>query len=106
MKKPSECNTLFHEKRKKVSHIVWHAATGDWVKLPNVLHHIDEDPFNNELSNLQLMSRSEHNSYHNRGKKHHHYGKTGKHAMAWKGDDAKPASKYMRIWAARQKAKF
>ena len=103
MTKPSECYSLFSEKRKKVSHIVWHAATGDWIELPEVLHHIDGNSFNNELSNLQLMSRSEHNAFHMRGKKHHQYGKTGKDSQAWKGEDASPHAKYMRWWTPKQR---
>ncbi len=36
------------------------------IKIPEnfVLHHVDENPWNNEFSNLWLMSRSNHNSLH------------------------------------------
>ena len=33
-----------------------------------VVHHIDKDPLNNEISNLKVMTRGEHNILHNTGK--------------------------------------
>ena len=62
---PIERRTLFSDKKKKVSHIVWHAATGCWVDSDKVIHHIDENTYNNELGNLQLMTRSDHAILHN-----------------------------------------
>lgn len=40
------------------------------VELPKeiCIHHIDENPFNNDLSNLMLIHLKEHSSYHNKGK--------------------------------------
>ena len=45
-------------------HILEHRAL---VKAPAhlVVHHKDEDPTNNSLDNLELMSRSEHTRLHN-----------------------------------------
>ena len=40
----------------------------------NVIHHIDNNKTNNEISNLKLMSLSEHSKLHNAGTNHHKYG--------------------------------
>ena len=131
IKIPSKRYTLFSDKREEVSHIVWHAATGYWPRLPEMIHHIDENPSNNELSNLRLMTISEHISLHHTGKIYteeskakmsaaktgtthsektkakmsaSHLGKyTGESSWNWKGDAAKPQSKYMREWRARRR---
>jgi len=67
---PPRRHGLFHNGRKRVSHTIWHVATEDWPQKHEVIHHIDEDPFNNELGNLQLMTKSEHNVLHHNGAKH------------------------------------
>jgi hypothetical protein len=36
-----------------------------WV----VVHHVDNNPLNNDINNLQAMTRSEHSSLHNKGSK-------------------------------------
>ena len=33
----------------------------------NVVHHKDENPFNNDITNLEIMSISDHFSLHNKG---------------------------------------
>ena len=43
--------------------VVWIRAYGEIPK-GMVIHHIDEDRANDDLSNLQLMTRNGHNSYH------------------------------------------
>ena len=60
---------------KRYSHIVWHARTGHWPEWPEVIHHIDNDTTNDDFSNLQLMSDSEHKSLHNRGENNPMYDK-------------------------------
>lgn len=47
---------------------VWQAYTGETIPKGYVIHHIDEDPTNNEFDNLQLMSWQEHLSLHHKGK--------------------------------------
>lgn len=115
--------------RKKYSHYVWYQNTGHWPIPPDeVIHHIDGNPTNNSFDNLQLMSDFEHKSLHNRGESHPMYGKRGKESPNfgkilseehkakisasrmgknnpnWKGDNATPHSKYMRIWRKRKKS--
>jgi hypothetical protein len=41
---------------------------GRKLKSNEVVHHIDGDKFNNDLSNLQLMTREEHSRLHQIGK--------------------------------------
>lgn len=47
------------------------------MKVPEgfVVHHKDNNPLNNCILNLQLLSRSEHNSIHKSGENCHFYGK-------------------------------
>ena len=47
-------------------------AIGRELKEGEVVHHIDHDKTNNDITNLVLMTSSEHTTYHNleRGKKH------------------------------------
>lgn len=55
--------------KKKINwhHIVWKHFNGPIP--PNyVIHHIDHNPLNNLISNLQLMTKEEHNIHHSRSK--------------------------------------
>ena len=47
---------------------VWQAYTGQSIPKGYVIHHIDEDPTNNDYSNLQMMTWQEHLSLHHTGK--------------------------------------
>lgn len=49
-------------------HLVWELAGNGKVPTGKVLHHLDENKLNNELSNLQLMSRREHAANHSSGR--------------------------------------
>jgi predicted heme/steroid binding protein len=53
---------------KKLHRLIWEQANGP---IPNgmVIHHIDGNMFNNDLSNLQMMTNREHNKLHQTGKK-------------------------------------
>ena len=95
--------SLFSDKKKQVHHIVWHVATGHWPKWPEIIHHIDENPFNNELGNLQLMTVAEHHRIHRSGEKHYAYGKFSKDSQSWKGDNATPHSKRCRVYRERRR---
>ena len=110
-------HTLFSEKQKKVHYIVFHAATGYWPEWPaEVIHHIDGNTLNNELSNLRLMSNREHSIEHNIGENNHFFGKhhskeararigaanSGEGNGRWQGDDASPTAKYAREWYAKR----
>jgi hypothetical protein len=44
--------------------IVWETANGP-IPAGHVIHHIDEDPRNNDIGNLQLMTRAAHSKLHN-----------------------------------------
>lgn len=46
-------------------HLVWWLSTGLLVPDGYVLHHKDEDPTNNEFSNLELMLEGDHIRHHN-----------------------------------------
>ncbi len=37
---------------------------GRYLEDDEVVHHIDEDPSNNEFSNLEVMTRKQHNRHH------------------------------------------
>ena len=42
--------------------------TGIALKSNEVVHHKDEDPFNNNIENLEVMTHNEHTHYHRYGK--------------------------------------
>ena len=48
---------------KRLHVAVWEKHNGP-VPAGYVVHHVDHDPLNNELSNLQIMSRAEHQVHH------------------------------------------
>ena len=50
-------------KKERVSHIVIE-KTGHKLNTKDVVHHIDGDTQNNDLSNLRIMTRSEHMKLH------------------------------------------
>lgn len=62
-----------HPKATKWGHyvfehvLVMEAHLGRYLEDDEVVHHIDHNRQNNNLSNLQLMQRSIHSSYHNLG---------------------------------------
>lgn len=53
-------------KRFAVHRLVYQAFVGE-IPEKHVIHHIDHNPSNNHLDNLQLMSGFEHNSMHKKG---------------------------------------
>ncbi len=77
---------------------IWERVCG---KVPNghVIHHIDHDPFNNDLSNLECMDAFEHNSLHHRGE---YYGTPPEDRPGFNEANARRQREYR----ARQKAKY
>jgi hypothetical protein len=47
--------------------MAWHM--GRFLTPNEVVHHVDGDSQNNDISNLRLMSHEEHSSLHNKGKR-------------------------------------
>ena len=47
---------------------VWEDFYGQKIPDGYVLHHIDENPHNNSIKNLQLMTEEEHLRHHHKGK--------------------------------------
>lgn len=54
----------YNGKQTYVSHIVWFEHYGCLPKKNEVVHHINFDESNNEISNLQLMTKAEHTILH------------------------------------------
>lgn len=56
------------------AHIVWnyYHPEDPWEK-GYVIHHKDENPLNDDISNLQKMTKSNHISFHSSGEKCHFY---------------------------------
>jgi len=65
MKYPNIPRLRINGKKKRISHLIWKKHTGYSVQKGEVIHHIDENPFNNSIENLQLMTISEHTKLHN-----------------------------------------
>lgn len=53
----------------KFHRYIWSEKNGP-IPDGHVIHHKDNNPHNNELENLELMSHGEHSSHHNKGRKH------------------------------------
>ena len=54
---------------KRLTHIVWDENNPDDLRQKwMVIHHIDENPLNDDISNLQLMTKAEHMRLHRTGK--------------------------------------
>ena len=92
--RPPRQSIVINGKSKYQSHVVWHAHTGHWPEWPEVIHHIDDDTMNDDFSNLQLMSNSEHSFLHNSRERN----------PKWLGDAATPHANYMRIWRSKRRA--
>lgn len=46
--------------------MIWSAFNGGFPDSEHFIHHIDENPLNNSLSNLKCVSKSEHNTIHHK----------------------------------------
>ena len=61
----SQSSTNAGRKKPKGLHVsVWEFHTGKTVPKGYVIHHKDENTLNNEFSNLECLSRSEHSKHH------------------------------------------
>ncbi len=58
------------------------------------VHHDDKNILNDSRDNLLILTQESHNRYHNSGESH----------PRWKGDAAKPHSKYLRALKAKKAA--
>jgi len=61
--------------RKYIHHLVYETFKDYKLKEDECVHHVDQDPENNYVDNLKLMTKSKHHSLHNKGKNHPMYGK-------------------------------
>jgi len=60
----------------KLIHVLMFENFNDYkLKKNECIHHIDKNEINNILDNFQLMTKSEHNSFHNKGKKYPEHSK-------------------------------
>jgi hypothetical protein len=60
---------------KFLHRLIWEDVNGPILD-GHVIHHIDENPLNNDISNLKMMSISEHRTLHMTGDKNPMHGKT------------------------------
>lgn len=59
---------------KKLHRLIWENHYGKQVPEGYVIHHIDGNPLNNQINNLQCVKEELHNRYHNRIKDFKQYG--------------------------------
>lgn len=59
--KEGNCGKLLHD-------LIWEDENCKKVPEGHVVHHIDLNPLNNDISNLELMSRADHARLHHTGK--------------------------------------
>ena len=57
-------------KKCQVSRLVMEEIVGRKLTFDDVVHHKDENPWNNSPDNLQLMTRSHHTIHHRKGTKY------------------------------------
>jgi len=57
-----------------LSHIVMERHIGRYLKDDELVHHKDEDPLNNSIANLEILSRSEHMRLHSKTRRRNHDG--------------------------------
>lgn len=55
---------MVNGKQKKVSHVVMEEFLKRNLLQTEIVHHIDHNPYNNDIINLQVVSRSEHKKLH------------------------------------------
>ena len=74
-------------KHKSVHRLVYETFNNYKLKNNECVHHIDENKENNYYGNLKKMTKYEHNSFHNKGKKNPNFGierpgeKSGNHIL-------------------------
>jgi len=69
MRKPTKKQSIESYSRQKARQKIkarLNAELPRWI----VVHHIDENPLNNDINNLKLMGNPKHISYHLKGKIH------------------------------------
>jgi len=64
-------------KDNQIHDIMFETFNNYKLKSSEIIHHKDKNPLNNLLDNFQLMTNSEHMSYHTSGENNPMYGKTG-----------------------------
>ena len=57
------------DKYRKISRMVIEEHLGRELSIFEIIHHIDGDRSNNEIENLQIMTREEHTSLHCAGRR-------------------------------------
>jgi len=62
-------------KTKRIHILVYETFNNYKLKNDDNIHHKDENPKNNKLDNLELMTKSKHHSFHNMGVNNPFYGK-------------------------------
>lgn len=63
------------KKQKQIHILVYETFNNYKLKNNECVHHIDENPENNILKNLKLMTKYNHNVFHNKNEKNPNYGK-------------------------------
>lgn len=61
--------TMRNRKAMTLHRVIYEFCYGVKLGYDDVIHHIDGNNFNNDILNLELLSRSEHGSQHNTGSK-------------------------------------
>ena len=84
--------------------VAYEAYHGVVIPLNKMIHHLDGNKLNDSKENLRLATRQEHSKYHDLGEKSRIWRRKGEKSPSWKGDSAKPVSKYMRVLREKKRA--
>lgn len=69
---------------KLLHRLIWEDYHGKKIPEGYVIHHKDYNPLNNDISNLELRTLSEHRSLHMTGENNPCYGRTGENNPSYK----------------------
>ena len=59
---------MYNQKEMLEHRVIMEKHLGRPLEREEVVHHIDKNPLNNHIDNLQLMTRSSHSTFHDTGK--------------------------------------
>lgn len=79
MQKYKQCQKKGVRKQKHI--LIWEEYYGKKVPRGHIIHHIDENKKNNSINNLKLITITEHNQLHHRGRTQWNKGKNGEYIL-------------------------
>lgn len=100
-------NHLRVSNNKCLHQIIWEVVHGEYDTNKYVVHHINHNPLDNRIDNLQLMTKTEHVKHHHIGIKHPYKERpclqNQQHSKEWKDNISKGLINYYRSIGVKEK---